>query len=66
MTDPSAIRLKLFVGLLILMLVLAFVNKKIKLQPGQKIERKGIVFYNVIGFIGLGCLVTLIISTYFD
>ena len=66
MADPSALRVKLFVGLFIFILLFAFVNKKIKQHPDQKIDGKGILFFNVIGLIGLACLVVLIISSYFD
>ena len=66
MTDPSVLRMKLFIGILIYILFFVFAIKMLKQQPNQKIEGKGIVFYNVIGLAGLACLVILIISTYFD
>ena len=64
MSDPTSLRIKLFVALLISVLVWAFVNKKLKKQPGQKVDGKGIAFYNVLGLVSVGLWVILIIRTF--
>lgn len=66
MTDHSALRLELFIALLIFILLFTFVNRKIKQPSDKKIGGKGMLFFNVIGISGLACFVILIISTYLE
>jgi uncharacterized membrane protein len=58
MSDPSALRLRLFAGLFILILLIAIVNRKIQKDHAKK------KFLNIVGFMGMACLIFLIIRSY--
>jgi hypothetical protein len=64
MSDPSALRLKLFIVLFILLLLIAFINGKVLKKSARKLEAKNIKILNVIGVFGLTCFIILIIRTW--